>query len=138
MLSRSKAERFERFRTRKLFISPFFCEETSQEGVVRLADEQQLVALFPNNQALFPTRRRSLNHACFGQAFQLGGGVAKPAPKDLAIMLPQLRSNPAHFSRSLAHSRSHPRQLNPILPIKLHFFKNAPRLVLRILKHLCS
>jgi hypothetical protein len=40
MLRYRKAERFERFRARKLFISPFFCKKTSKEGMIRLPDKQ--------------------------------------------------------------------------------------------------
>jgi len=38
VLPNRQAERLKRFRPRELIIAPFFCEESSQEGVVRLAD----------------------------------------------------------------------------------------------------
>src|SRR5262249_37698305 len=52
---RSQTKRCKRFRTWELLIAPFFREKTGQKCMVRLTDEQQLIALFLNDQALFPT-----------------------------------------------------------------------------------
>src|SRR5262249_20242825 len=50
----------ERFRSRKFLIAPFFREETGQEGMIRLPDQQQLVALFPNDQTQLPSAAGAL------------------------------------------------------------------------------
>ena len=98
----SETKRGERFGPRKFLVSPFSCEESGQKGVIRLADKQQLVALFPDDQAAFPTGGFALDDAFFREALQLSSGVAKPVLIDVGIMLPQRRSNPAHFAGSLA------------------------------------
>src|SRR5262249_22517649 len=41
-------------------IAPFFREETGQEGMIRLPDQQQLVALFPNDQTQLPSAAGAL------------------------------------------------------------------------------
>src|SRR5215470_15907210 len=78
------------------------------------------------------------DHALTCQAFQLGCGEPEPIAVDFAIMRPQLRSNPARFTRRPAQPRRQRGYLELPAGRKWHFLVHGTLAIVFIVKHFGS